>query len=163
MVKTLCFYLKAIGGVQVKKSMLGLSERSPWGRTEASYGMSKLIFVQKLSHFEVHDFGRISHKKTDKIDVLRYFTPNVSAPSIFVRIGWNLHQITTPYRELRRPFWKFWKLAILWHFCTKNGLKLGAPLKLCVCSTSTLNFVAYFRRRPSESLVWLIVKSLNVL
>ena len=89
--------------------------------------MSKLICVQKLSHFEVRDFSRISYKKTDKIDILRYFTPNVSAPSIFVQISWNLHQMTTPYRgpKLRRLFWKFWKLAILCHFCTKNGLNLG--------------------------------------
>ena len=28
--------------------------------------MSKLIFVQKLLHFEVRDFGRISYKKMDK-------------------------------------------------------------------------------------------------
>ena len=49
---------------------------------EAFYGMSKLIFVQKLSHFEVRDFGRISYKKMDKIEILRYFTPKVSAPLI---------------------------------------------------------------------------------
>ena len=106
--------------------MLGLFKRSLWGGTEAFYGMSKLIFVQKLSHFEFPDFGRISYKKTDKIDILRYFTPNVSAPSIFVQISWNLHQMTTPYRgpKLRRLFWKFWKLAILCHFCTKNSLNL---------------------------------------
>ena len=98
--------IKAIGGVRVKKSMLGLFERSPWGGTEAFYGMSILIFVQKLSHFEVRDFGRISYKKMDKIDILRYFTPNVSAPSIFVQISWNLHQMTTPYRwtKLRELF-----------------------------------------------------------
>ena len=41
--------------------------------------MSKLVFVQELSYFEVRDFGRISYKKTDKIDILRYFTPNLSA------------------------------------------------------------------------------------
>ena len=38
-------------------------------------------------HFEVHEFGRISYKKIDKIDILRYFTPNVSAHSIFVQIS----------------------------------------------------------------------------
>ena len=70
--------LKAIGGVRVKKSMLGSFERSPLGGTEAFYRMSKLICVQKLSHFEVCDFSRISYKKTDKIDILRYFTSNVS-------------------------------------------------------------------------------------
>ena len=57
---------KAIGGVRVKKSMLGSFERSPLGGTEAFYRMSKLICVQKLSHFEVRDFGRISYKKNDK-------------------------------------------------------------------------------------------------
>ena len=77
---------KAIGGVQVKKSMLSSFERSPLGGTEAFYRMSKLICVQKLSHFEVRNFSRISYKKTDKIDILRYFTPNVSAPSIFVQM-----------------------------------------------------------------------------
>ena len=103
--------------------MLTLFERSLWGGTNAFYGMSKLIFVQKLSHFEVRDFGRISYKKTDKIDILRYFTPNVSAPSIFVQISWDLHQMTSSYWEikLRRIFWKFWKLAILCYFCTKDG------------------------------------------
>ena len=49
--------------------------------------MSKLIFVQKLSHFEVRDFGRISYKKMDKIDILRYVKRNVSAPSIYVQIS----------------------------------------------------------------------------
>ena len=44
--------------------------------------MTKLIFVQKLLHFEVCDFGRISYEKTDKIDILKYFTPNVTALSI---------------------------------------------------------------------------------
>ena len=57
------------------------------GGTEAFYEMSKLIFVQKLLHFEVRDFGRISYKKPDKIAILRYFTPNVSAPSILVQIS----------------------------------------------------------------------------
>ena len=112
-------------GVRVKKSMLGSFERSPLGGTDAFYRISKLICVQKLSHFEVGDFSRISYKKTDKIDILRYFTPNVSAPSIFVQMSWNLHQMTTPYRgtKLRRLFWKFWKLVILCQFCTNNGLK----------------------------------------
>ena len=50
--------------------MLGLFERSPRGGTEAFYRMSILIFIQKLSHFEVRDFGRIYYKKADKIDIL---------------------------------------------------------------------------------------------
>ena len=37
-----------------------LFERAPLGGTKAFYRMSKLIFVQKLSHFEVGHFGRIS-------------------------------------------------------------------------------------------------------
>ena len=37
--------------------MFHLFERSPRGGTEAFYGMSKLIFIQKLSDFEVRDFG----------------------------------------------------------------------------------------------------------
>ena len=49
-----------------QKSMLGLLEKSPLEETEAFYGMSKLIFVQKLTHFEVNDFGRISiYRKID--------------------------------------------------------------------------------------------------
>ena len=67
--------------------MLGLFKRSPSGGTEAFYGMSKLIFVQKLLHFEVCDLGRISYKKMDKIDILGYFTPSVSAPSICVQMS----------------------------------------------------------------------------
>ena len=80
---------------RVKNPSWAHFERSPLGGTEAFYGMLKLNFVQKLSHFEVRDFGRISYRKTDKIDILRYFTPKVSAPSIFVQISWNLLQMTT--------------------------------------------------------------------
>ena len=58
-------------------------ERAPLEGTKASYRMSKLISVQKLLHFEVCDFGRISYKKMEKSQILRYFTPNVSGPSIF--------------------------------------------------------------------------------
>ena len=111
--------------------MLDLFERSKWGGTEAFYGISKLIFIQKLSHFEVRDFSRISYKKWTKIKILRYLTPNVSAPLIFVQISRNLHQMTTPYRgpKLRRLYWKFWKFAILCHYFMKNDLKI-AKLKL---------------------------------
>ena len=89
--------------------------------------MSKLIFVQKLLHFEVSDFNRISYKRTDKIDVLRYFAPNISAPSICVQISRDLHQITTPCRvlKLRRLFKEFWKLAIAFQFWMKNFLNLS--------------------------------------
>ena len=45
-----------------------LFERAPLGRKKAFYRMSKLIFVQKLFHFEVRNFGRISYK-TSKFDV----------------------------------------------------------------------------------------------
>ena len=51
-----------------------------------------------LSNFEFRDFSRISYKKTDKINIFRYFMPNVSAPSVFVQMSWNLQQMTTPYR-----------------------------------------------------------------
>ena len=57
--------------------------------------------IQKLFHFEVHDFWRISHKRTDKIGTLTYFTPNVSAPSILVQISSNLHRMTTPYSGIK--------------------------------------------------------------
>ena len=67
--------------------LFDLIERAPLGETKAFYRMSKLIFVQKLSYFEVCDIGRISYKKTAKIDILRYFTPKVSAPSIFVQMS----------------------------------------------------------------------------
>ena len=70
-------------GAPGQKSMLGLFERSSWGGTEAFYGMSKWIFVQKLSHFKAHHIGRIS-LKIDKIDILKYFTPQVTVPSIAV-------------------------------------------------------------------------------
>ena len=52
----------AIGGTWVKKIMFTLFERSPRGGTETFYGMSKFSRVQKLLHFEVHSFGRISYK-----------------------------------------------------------------------------------------------------
>ena len=38
----------------------------------AFYRMSKLIFVQRLSHFEIRDFGRISYKRIRKIWNLGY-------------------------------------------------------------------------------------------
>ena len=63
------------------------------------YGMSELIFVQKLSHFEVRGFGRITYKERDKIDISRYFTPDVSAPSILVQISRNAHQMVTLIEE----------------------------------------------------------------
>jgi len=44
-----------------------LFERSPLGGTKAFYRMSKLIFVQKLLHFEVRNFGKISYKKWKKV------------------------------------------------------------------------------------------------
>ena len=75
--------------------------------------MSKLFFVQKLSHFEVRGFGRISYEKTNKIDILRYFTPNISSPLIFVQISLNFHQITTLYRK---------KLA---EICTRRPHHIG--------------------------------------
>ena len=80
---------------------------------EAFYRMLKLIFVQKLLQFEFRDFGRVSFKKTDKIGILRYFTPNVSPPSIYVQITWNLHQISTSYREtkLRELFFGILKIG----------------------------------------------------
>ena len=55
--------LKAIGGVRVKKIMLILSYRTPQGRTEAFYRIKIFDYVQKLSQFEVRNFGRNSYKK----------------------------------------------------------------------------------------------------
>ena len=89
--------------------MLGLFERSPRGGTKAFYRISKFICVQKLLHFEVRDFGRISYKKTVKIDVLRYITPNVSIPLNFVQMSWSLHQMTRPYKEANLR-WLFLKI-----------------------------------------------------
>ena len=74
---------KAIGGGPDQNFHFELFERAPLGGTKAFYRMSKLIFVQKLLHFEVRNFGRISYKKMEKSQILRYFTPNVSGPSIF--------------------------------------------------------------------------------
>ena len=59
--------IKAIGGGQGQKIMLSLSYRTPQGGTEAFYGINIFDYVQKLSHFEVRDFGRISYKKIRKI------------------------------------------------------------------------------------------------
>ena len=63
---------KAIEGGQGQKIHVGLIEKSPWGGTNAFYEISELILVQKLSHFEVDDLGRISYKK-GKISILGYF------------------------------------------------------------------------------------------
>ena len=65
--------IKAIGGIRVKKIMLSLFGRSPWERPEAFYGMSKFCRLQKLLHFEVRDFGRISYKKNTKNLKFRIF------------------------------------------------------------------------------------------
>ena len=92
--------LKAMRRSGSKQSMLGLFEWSLWEGTDALDSMSKLIFVQKISHFEVLDFGSISYKETDKIDILRCFKQNVSALSIFVQISWNLHQMTITYSRV---------------------------------------------------------------
>ena len=52
---------KAIGGGGPGQNFhFKLFERAPLGGTKAFYRMSKLIFVQKLLHFEVRNFGRIS-------------------------------------------------------------------------------------------------------
>ena len=57
-----------IGGVRVKKLMLILSQRTSQGGSEDSfYGIKILDFVQKLFHFEVRNFSRISYKKMWKI------------------------------------------------------------------------------------------------
>ena len=49
-------------GVRVKRSIFYLFEMSPLGGTEASYRMSKLIFVKTLLHIEVWDFCMIPCK-----------------------------------------------------------------------------------------------------
>ena len=59
--------LKAIGGSWSKSLCWVFLKDLHEGKQEAFYGMSKLIFVQKLSHFEVRDFGRISYKKQAKL------------------------------------------------------------------------------------------------
>ena len=115
MYQTQTLIINAIGGVRVKKSMLALFERSPWGGEEAFYGMSKLIFVQKLSHFEVRDFGRISYKKTDKIDILRYFTPNLSST-------FNICRNELKFAPDDQTIWgNKIKEAFLCQFCPKNS------------------------------------------
>ena len=57
--------------------------------------MSKFDPVQKISHFEICDFGRISYEKTDRIDILRNLTSNISSPTILVQISCTLHQVNT--------------------------------------------------------------------
>ena len=49
-----------------KKNMLNLFEISQWEVEEAFYRMSKFCRLQKLLHFKVSDFGRISYKKFEK-------------------------------------------------------------------------------------------------
>ena len=44
--------------------MLCFSGRTPQERIEAFYGTKIFDYIQKLSHFEVRNFGRISFKKT---------------------------------------------------------------------------------------------------
>ena len=48
--------------------MLSLSYRTPQGGTEAFYGIKIFDYVQKLSQFEVRNFGRISYKKCGKFE-----------------------------------------------------------------------------------------------
>ena len=57
--------IQAIGGVRVKIFILSYLKEL-LGGTKAFYRMSKSIFVQKLLHFEVRNFGRISYKKMGK-------------------------------------------------------------------------------------------------
>ena len=81
--------------------------------------MSKLIFVQKLWHFEVCNFGRISYKK--------YF---VNLWSIKLKFLPGPHYIKTKIWSAR--FLKFGELAISCHFYTENlnFWLFGAMLKL---------------------------------
>ena len=111
--------------VRVKRIMLSLFERSPRGGTEAFYGMSKFSRVQKLLHFEVRSFGRISYKKIRKIWNLEYFTQNVSGVAIFVQFCSNLHQSLLTYvlTIWTSEFLIFWKMADLWQFLSQKMSK----------------------------------------
>ena len=64
---------KAIGGVRVKKSCWPHLKDLQRKGTDAFYWMSKFSHVQKLLHFEVRNFGRISYKKMRKIWIFGYF------------------------------------------------------------------------------------------
>ena len=85
----------------------------------------KFNFVQKLLQFQFRKFGRISHKFTDKNEILEYITQKDSRPTIFVQNGWNFHQMTTTCRgtKLRSIFGKFWILSFLYSFESENGPK----------------------------------------
>ncbi len=117
--------IKAIGGVRGQKMMFGYFGRSHWAWIAAFYRMSKFNFVQKLLQFQFRKFGRISHKFPDKNEILEYITQKDSRLTIFVQNGWNFHQMTTTCREtkLRSMFGKFWILAVLYSFESKNGPK----------------------------------------
>ena len=109
------FGLKAIGGVRVKKMMLGWYERALQNWNTRFYRMRISRSVFKLSQFEVRNFSRILHKLVNINAILRYFTQNVSSSSIFDQIGWNFHQMSKISRQikLRSVFCEIWKLTIL--------------------------------------------------
>ena len=115
-INILRWYINAIGeGVRVKKIMLSLFERYQREGTETFYRMQKFPRLQKLLHFKVRDFGRISFKKIRKIWKLGYFTQNVSVVTIFVQFCSNLHQSTLTYilTIWISEFLIFWKLTDL--------------------------------------------------
>ena len=62
--------------------------------------MSKFDSVQKISHFKVRDFGRISYKKLTKlakIGILRDILIQMYQQlKIFIKISLNLQQMTMP-------------------------------------------------------------------
>ena len=135
--KNLDLGIKAIGGVRVKKSMSGSFERSPLGGTEAFYRMSKLICVQKLSHFEVRKISRICYKKGCENWIFGCFTYFWTTFAFGVQSSWNLeHSFYTWRQKIWSIFFeKCCQLLILCQFYTKKSWKM---MIFCV-------FLAFFR------------------
>ena len=74
--------LKAIGS---KK--LHTFERSPWARTLSFLQNVKINFRSKMYRILKFAVLLVYPIKKDIIDIFRYFTSNISAPSIFVQIS----------------------------------------------------------------------------
>ena len=82
------------------------------------------ILDLSISQFEVHDFGRISYKKLDKIYILRYLRQTYQHLTFLSKLA----EICTRWacnigEQSWELFWKFWKLATLCQFSQKMAWK----------------------------------------
>ena len=111
----------AIKGVRVKKMMSSWFERSPYRGTDAFYLTSKFCRVQKLLHFEVQSFSRISFKKGHENWTLGCFTYFWTTFAFRVQCSWNLqHSFHANRQQIWRIFFeKYCQLLILRQFYMK--------------------------------------------